>query len=94
MLDEHPNVVLGNSEWEVGSEPVEEPRHVSTRLFGRFGWRRDCDWLHQCMTDTGIRSSRSLIWLRRSQSPSFAAGICRNFCFTRNRPLLGPHSES
>jgi hypothetical protein len=93
VLDEHPNVVLGNPEGEVGSEPVEEPRRVISGFLADSGGV-DCDWLHQCMTDTGIRRSGSLTWPdvpNPQPSRPASAGISAS---PATDPLLGPHSES
>jgi hypothetical protein len=52
-------------------------------------------WLAALVHDREEHPPERFAHLARGlQSPSFAAGIRRNFCFIRNRPLLGPHSES
>jgi hypothetical protein len=94
LLDEHPNLVLGNPNREVGGEPVGEPRRVISRFSGQFERRRDCDWLHRCVIDAGIRGSGSLTWpglLKPQASQPASAGISAS---PATDPLLGLHSES
>ena len=64
------------------------------KAFRPIWWRRNCDLRrHQCTTDTAIRRSGSLFVAGSPRSPTFAAGVRRNFCFTRNRPPVGSPLE-